>query len=273
MARGSDSDSCTVLSAPRGGRTAVVEASVSLDYFTRARLCEQIDVAVAPALIDGHYYHVAPLAEKARIAQEGLVGGEAARRRNFPAYPRDPDCVYLWPAVVMAQTYADRDDQHLGAGAHLILEADLTSLDELCPDQEELARLWEEPEAFPGGEALKTRMEAERHTLPEGRTDSPAVLEAAIALIRALSPETRLLAVNVLALNGDPIMWRGPITPEDLSVCELNELDALYERSSALATSALKAGTFSRLENGPLNERLAARLRELGISGPHRRTV
>ena len=210
MARGSDSDSCTVLSAPRGGRTAVVEASVSLDYFTLARLCEQIDVAVAPALIDGHYYHVAPLAEKARIAQEGLVGGEAARRRNFPAYPRDPDCVYLWPAVVMAQTYADRDDQHLGAGAHLILEADLTSLDELCPDQEELARLWEEPEAFPGGEALKTRMEAERHTLPEGRTDSPAVLEAAIALIRALSPETRLLAVNVLALNGDPV-WEAKI--------------------------------------------------------------
>jgi plasmid stability protein len=36
--------------------------------------------------------------------------------------------------------------------------------------------------------------------------------------------------------------------------------------SSALATSALKAGTFSRLENGPLNEQLAARLRELGIS-------
>jgi len=229
MARGTGSDSCT-LSAPRGGGAPVAQAVEPLGYFELCRLCEEIDIEVAPALVDGHYYHVAPLAERARIQEEGLLTAWESGRTNFPNYPRDPDCVYLWSSVVLAQVYADADYQKLGVGAHLILEADLISLDELCPDQEELARLLEEPSRFPGGRALRARILAEGHTLPDGAARLPRVIADTIDLIRALTPETRLLAANICALNGDALMWRGSIAPEHLAVCELNELESLYER-------------------------------------------
>jgi hypothetical protein len=215
-----------------GTRCRHIVGATPLDYSDLVRLCAEYEVDVAPSLAANCFYHVAASDDRDAIAREGLRPGAATGRRNFAEYPRHDGCVYLWPCVGTAQTYIDLDTQTLGKNAHLLLEVSALDLSLLRPDQEELARLLEEPDCFPAGEAIVALLKADGFELTPTRERSES-FAAALELIATLDPETILLAVNALALSGNALMVEtDAIAPSTLAVMELNEWEALNDQFS-----------------------------------------
>lgn len=210
------------------------------DSYRIWRLCEEFGIDMSPALKENRFYHVTHRDQLEDIRLLGLRPGAEVGNANFDYndWPRDPECVYLWPAVGNAQEYADCDQQKFGRGRHAIIEVQGLDLGALCPDQEELRRLWEEPEGFAMGEELKARIIQEvgrswvgdRVVLAdETQLEIPVALE----VIPLLRQETRILLANVCAVDGVALMVREPQPPERLQQVVLNCWEDLVDRFNA----------------------------------------
>jgi hypothetical protein len=187
---------------------------------------------LAPALAEKRFYHVACRQDLENISEQGLVpSGVSGRERNFGEYDIDPECVYLWPSIGNAQAYAYEHPERFVGSARIIFQVEAPgAYESLCPDQEDLARHWEDFESeYP--EEVLTRAQNELGDVAPPLGEKPTFAQSA-EMIRKLSTETRLLLANYCALRGDALMVRGSIPVAELALAELNDIESLQERFS-----------------------------------------
>ena len=231
MGRGaSKGDVAVALRAPRGSVHAARPGVVNVEELRE--LCERYGMSLTPALAENRFYHVTCREHLVEIAAHGLRPGVEVDRRNFDDLPRDEQCVYLWPSVGIAQSYAWQHTDRFEPTQRVILQIEGVDLDRLCPDQEEFAGRWmhsdDELDFDPGVWALLQRARTELGA------DAPAIgapiaFEQATAMIRRLAPLTRALLANACMLDGGAVMVRQSVTPGTLDEVELNDYERLSE--------------------------------------------
>lgn len=110
------------------------------------------------------------------------------------------------------------------------MEAKGINLGGLCPDQEALKYFLEDPECFDKGEELYTLIAKE----VEGQMELPIGVEwdfaQALELLPLLSTPTKILAANIVALEGHAVMVRGGVVKENIELVVLNDWEELIER-------------------------------------------
>jgi hypothetical protein len=198
---------------------------------------------VAMPYYNNVWYHVTNSMKLPQIAKQGLLPRmEHGESTNWPAAGVPANAIYFWPSVSQARSYFQWLKFPLGQqGKHVILR--VTNLDQskLAPDHEEFARWlddrWENDVNWPQidpDELSKLYQEVlsqsnTAHEISQDANDNSFSDQQALEILAEIRPELRQRLAEELAGQGEPVMYYGNVSPQQIEVAFMYTQDQLED--------------------------------------------